>query len=357
MLKRSLLVLLTFILALSVFSACSGNAATDETIDSPPIADEPTAEADVPDEPEDTATADNSLISNEDEAASYLTKNLEEVGYDMNEIIVIAESDYGDAWFGDYDVWYFTITDHTTDGLLAVTYDGEIWDYDFANDVWSQWGVQGAEENIYSSPNLKYREEIIVESDPGDYMSAEEGANYVFDVIRDIGFLYDGYTDYTMVLFDIAAVSEDGDECYFYWLYVEEPEQLLLDTYAYSYQSGEIYIETNDGKFDLFIHNDPFQTSDEVFYESDDVVNWWGTYNLNEFEISISNYNGESITFEFFSNRKTITYGTALVDSEEEHHAQYGDFEFWLSDDEESIMVFSTIGSEYEYLGGEYIRE
>jgi hypothetical protein len=208
-------------------------------------------------------------------------------------------------------------------------------------------------------PNLEYREEIVALSDPGEYINAAEGAKYTFDAVRDNGYVpeYSDATQYTMVLVDIAALYEGGEECYVYRLDIDEPTGTLGAAYAYAYQSGNIYMEGYGGEFVLILGGGLGDLFPDEMNDPCD-VNWWGEYITDEWSIGIVSYNGSGFRFEFYSLRDghMVTDGVAAVYPDNPLQAEYENFEFWLSEDFNTIQVFVTLDTEFDQLGGDYNR-
>ena len=99
-------------------------------------------------------------------------------------------------------------------------------------------------------PNLEYGEEYKIFGDPGEYLSAAEGAILTFYTMKERGFIPE-YSDdllYTMTLVDLAEDIE-GEECYVYRLDVDELSGTMGAAYAYAYQSGNIYMQGQGGQW------------------------------------------------------------------------------------------------------------
>jgi hypothetical protein len=245
-------------------------------------------------------------------------------------------------------------------------------------------------------PNIEYREEIVALSDPGEYMNAAEAAKYTFDAVRDNGYVpeYSDSMQYAMVLVDIRALYEEGEECYVYRLDIDEPTGTLGAAYGCAYQSGNIYMEGDGGEFVLILGDgdwrDPGDSErGDVFGDpgdgswsdpgdlgaSDDGrgdvfpgdwsdpgdsgdANWWGEYKTDSWSIGIVNYNGQGFRFTFYNlrNGAEITDGVAAVHPDNVFLAEYVPFEFWLSEDSNVIQVFVPADNEFSELAGDYAR-
>lgn len=108
------------------------------------------------------------------------------------------------------------------------------------------------EEELDFGSNLTYSEEYQLASDPGEYLSAAEAAKLTFDTMRDKGTIpeYSDDTGYTMVLVDLTDI--EGEECYIYRLDIDavhDNDGALGASYAYAYQSGNIYMEGQMGQW------------------------------------------------------------------------------------------------------------
>jgi len=213
-------------------------------------------------------------------------------------------------------------------------------------------------------PNLEYGEEYEIQGDPGEYMNALEAAKHTFNIARDNGNIpeYSDNTEYVMTL--VALESIDGEECYVYRLDIDEATGTLGAAYAFAYQSGNIYMQgyggqyvliAGDGSGDLFDDDNNDNWSDP---SDTDVPNWWGEYKTDAFSIGITNYNGTGFRFTFFNLRNGQEFydGAAAVDPDNVLRAEYGDIEYWLSSDFNSIDIFVPEGSEWSHLSGTYER-
>ena len=96
-------------------------------------------------------------------------------------------------------------------------------------------------------PNLNYNEEFEIEADPGEYLSAAEGAKLTFDAMKENGNIpeYSDAVAYEMILVDLTDV--EGEECYVYRLDSDEQTDTIGAGYAYAYQSGNMYMQGQGG--------------------------------------------------------------------------------------------------------------
>jgi hypothetical protein len=235
-------------------------------------------------------------------------------------------------------------------------------------------------------PNLEYREEFELLGDPGEYLNSAEGAKYTFNAVRETDYVpeYSDSTQYIMVFVGLDVIG--GEECYVYRLDIDEPTGTLGAAYAYAYQSGGIYMEGYGGEFvpilgggrgDLLpgeaddggdgSWSDPGDLGASVGGRGDLLpgeasdpsdATWWGEYKTDAWSIGIVGYNGRGFRFEFYSLRDghLITDGVAAVYPDNPLHAEYADFEFWLTPGFDTIQVFVTLGTEFDQLGGDYKR-
>jgi hypothetical protein len=98
-------------------------------------------------------------------------------------------------------------------------------------------------------PNLEYREEYISEGDPGEYLSTYEAAKLVFTTVKGRGNIpvETDNTAYTILLTGIETIGESNEECYIYMLEIAEPDGMVgAPSYAYAYQSGNLYFQGDD---------------------------------------------------------------------------------------------------------------
>jgi hypothetical protein len=94
--------------------------------------------------------------------------------------------------------------------------------------------------------NLSYAEEYVIQSDPGDYMSAAEAAKLTFDSAKLNDYIpgYSDDTEYTMTLIDLADI--DGEECYVYRC---EGSDFTAEL-ACAYQIDDIYMQDQSGQWE-----------------------------------------------------------------------------------------------------------
>jgi len=213
--------------------------------------------------------------------------------------------------------------------------------------------------------NLEYIEEYEIMGDPGEYMNAAEAAKYTFDIARDNDNIpeYNDSTEYTMVLVDL---DEDigGEECYVYRLDIDEPAGTLGAAYACAYQSGNIYMQGYGGQYILIAADDSYDlTGDDDWSDpgDTDLPHWWGEYKSDMWSVGITNLNVNSLndtyfhfTFYNLRNGQEFYNGVAAVDPDNALRAEYGEIDFWLSDDFSSVTIFVTEGSQWEHLSGYY---
>lgn len=101
------------------------------------------------------------------------------------------------------------------------------------------------------APNLSYGVEYEIMGDSGEYLSAPEAAKVTFDIMKNNGSIpeYSDDIEYTMVLVDLTDIQ--GEECYVYRLDADEPTGTIGASYAYAYQSGNIYMQGYAGEWVL----------------------------------------------------------------------------------------------------------
>ncbi|HWQ75800.1 MAG TPA: hypothetical protein VN441_10825 [Syntrophomonas sp.] len=192
-------------------------------------------------------------------------------------------------------------------------------------------GANGSEQELpywHSfdfGPNLAYAEEYEIPGDPGEYMNAAAAAKQTFDSARRGGHIpgYNGSVAYTMTLIDLADIN--GEECYVYRC----DGGAYGAGYAYAYQSGNIYMQGQDGQW---VQLDIGSTDPAD-------VNWWGEYNSINYVLGIANYNGTSFYFSIDDEES----GVAALEPDNPYSAQYGEMVFTF----DGIDTISITGGDY----------
>ena len=155
--------------------------------------------------------------------------------------------------------------------------------------------------------NLKYFEEYQLDADAGDNLNAAEAAKVTFDTMKNGGNIpdYSDDTEYTMTFIDLMNI--DNEECYVYRLDIGNSDTLGA-SYAYAYQSGNIYMQGMSGTWIIPESDESEDNAHITFmtqeYKSDNIA-----------EIPYIEYDGDK-NFEIDAINNSINQGIQRIYNE-----------------------------------------
>ncbi|MCL2432992.1 MAG: hypothetical protein FWD16_00530 [Clostridia bacterium] len=217
------------------------------------------------------------------------------------------------------------------------------------DDPWLQ-----LEGYIKLEQNILYYEGYTLQSDPGDGLTPQQGAELV---LRDlVGAELRSLITPTVCLFIIFEGFEDvnGTECYAYNIAVGTAEDRQLDQCenkllaCVDYQAGTAFL------FDDFSHTNP----------AGDLPSWWGTYVGEGYLIGITNFDGTKFRFIIqmttTTNQAALLEGLALLEPDDNRQAIHGTGEefvgLYLNEGDESLDFQASESSEWSFLRGTYYQ-